>query len=314
MTDQNAPDPSRRHQDEATPPIVAASGEADAAVSGRPAELVPPWYGETVPSSASAQPSTSTPPSGQAPSDDAAPWYQLPPAAGAVPEPPAPVVAPRPRSWKKLAGGVAVVAVVAVGGIAAVTVANASSEARPETTADSVLAAGSSGQGSSGQGQAGSGPGVAPDGSGAQTPGGPGRDGLRALAGALHGEFVVPTADGGTQIMRMQRGDVKAISGDSLTVTSTDGFTADYIVGDGLDVSSVEVGTTVLVLATVDSDSVTATVLRSGSGLPGGPGRRDGAPGEGSQRAPQSGVAPPSAALPPGGAAPSESTQAPQTS
>lgn len=312
MTDLNEPDPSRRYQDEATPPIVAASGEADAAAGGRPTEPVPPWYGEPAPSQTTAQPSMSAPPGGQAPSDDPTPWwYQVPPAAVLVPEPPPHVVAPKSRSWKKVAGGVAVAAVVAVGGIAAVTVANASSEVRPEATADAVLAAGPSGQG-----QVGSGSGIVPDGSGTQAPGGPGREGLRGLAGALHGEFVVPTADGGTQIMRMQRGDVTAISADSLTVTSTDGFKADYVVGDGLDLSSVQVGTKVLVLATVDGDSVTATVVRPGSGLPGGPdsGRRDGAPGEGSQRSPQSGVAPPSAALPPSGAAPSESTQAPQTS
>jgi hypothetical protein len=97
-----------------------------------------------------------------------------------------------------------------------------------------------------------------------------GRGGAMAPAGALHGEFVVATQDGGTQTERLQNGSVTAVTAGLVSVTSTDGFAATYVVGSGVDVSGVAVGDTVRVIATVDGDTVTATSVQSESGdMPG---------------------------------------------
>jgi hypothetical protein len=90
-----------------------------------------------------------------------------------------------------------------------------------------------------------------------------------ALAGALHGEFVVQTQDGGTQTERLQSGSVTAVAAGSLSVTSTDGFAATYVVGSDVDVSGVAVGDTVRVIATVDGDTVTATSVQSETDMSG---------------------------------------------
>ena len=91
-----------------------------------------------------------------------------------------------------------------------------------------------------------------------------------ALAGALHGEFVVQTQDGGTQTERLQTGSVTAVAAGSMSVTSTDGFAATYVIGSDVDVSGVAVGDTVRVIATVDGDTVTATSVQSATGaMPG---------------------------------------------
>jgi hypothetical protein len=177
----------------------------------------------------------------------------------------------RVAPWKKVAGGVALAAVVAVGGVAAVTAANASSDS-------GSTQAGPGGTGGSGYGPAGFGPGGQADGTGATggsgtgMPGGGfgGRGGAMALAGALHGEFVVQTQDGGTQTERLQTGSVTAVAAGSMSVTSTDGFAATYVIGSDVDVSGVAVGDTVRVIATVDGDTVTATSVQSATGaMPG---------------------------------------------
>ncbi|MFC0507105.1 hypothetical protein [Micromonospora costi] len=68
----------------------------------------------------------------------------------------------------------------------------------------------------------------------------------------LHGEAVVQTKDGGTKTVVVQRGEVTAIDGDSMTVKSTDGFSMTWRFGDDLRVierrtsiqpSEVKVGT-----------------------------------------------------------------------
>jgi len=196
----------------------------------------------------------------------------------------------RVAPWKKVAGGVALAAVVAVGGVAAVTAASASDSA---STQAAPGGAGASGYGQSGFGPSGqAGDGATAGGSGTGMPGGfGGRGGAMALAGALHGEFVVQTQDGGTQTERLQSGSVTAVDAGSLSVTSTDGFAATYVIGSDVDVSGVAVGDTVRVIATVDGDTVTATSVQS-------------------QTADISGQGPGAGALP-GAAAP---TAAPQTS
>jgi hypothetical protein len=201
-------------------------------------------------------------------------------------------------TWKKVAGGVVLAAVVAVGGVAAVNAANASNTA-------------------SGQG----GPGVMTSGAGGYGfgPGGNGTDtgrrgGIGSLGAALHGEFVVSTDSGGTETRRLQRGKVTAVGNGSLSVTSTDNFAATYTIGSGVDVSTIAVDDTVTVIATVDGSTVTAVSVVEGSasgGMPaGGFGGPDDATGEGQLGVP--GGTPPNGTAPQEGTAPT--AQAPQTS
>jgi hypothetical protein len=53
----------------------------------------------------------------------------------------------------------------------------------------------------------------------------------------LHGEAVVRTKDGGTRTVLVQRGQVTAVDGDSITVKSTDGFTLTWEFADDLRVA-----------------------------------------------------------------------------
>jgi hypothetical protein len=93
--------------------------------------------------------------------------------------------------------------------------------------------------------------------------GGPGKvfrhfggPGLELGLGAVHGELTVPKKGGGYQTVVLQRGSVTAVSSDSITVKSADGFTASYDVPadawvnakrDGL--GSIDKGTQVMVVA-----------------------------------------------------------------
>jgi hypothetical protein len=91
---------------------------------------------------------------------------------------------------------------------------------------------------------------------------GPGMFGARA---PLHGEFVVPQADGGFQTMVVQRGEVTAVSKTEITVRSDDDFTTTYAVTaatlvnaarDGI--TSIKKGATVNIVATKAGDKATA--------------------------------------------------------
>ncbi|MET8353608.1 MULTISPECIES: hypothetical protein [unclassified Micromonospora] len=86
----------------------------------------------------------------------------------------------------------------------------------------------------------------------------------------LHGEAVVQTKDGGTKTVAVQRGEVTAIDGDSMTVKSTDGFTMTWTFGDDLRVverratvqpSDVKVGTTLGVAGAKDGDKGVARLI-----------------------------------------------------
>lgn len=201
--------------------------------------------------------------------------------------------------WKKVAGGVALAAVVAVGGVAAVNAANASNSPSGQAGAGAMT----SGAGGYGQGF---GPGGTDTGR---------RGGIGSLGAALHGEFVVSTDSGGTETRRLQRGTVTAVGNGSLSVTSTDNFAATYAVGTGVDVSDIAVDDTVTVIATVDGSTVTAVTVVEGSefggmpadGVPGGP---DASGEQGQMGVP--GGTPPNGTAPQDGTAPT--TQAPQTS
>ncbi|MGK5519116.1 hypothetical protein ACSNN9_07120 [Micromonospora sp. URMC 107] len=88
--------------------------------------------------------------------------------------------------------------------------------------------------------------------------------------GALHGEAVVRTKDGGTRTVAVQRGEVTAVDGDSMTVKSADGFTMTWTFGDKLRVverrttirpADVAVGTTVGVAGAKEGDGGVARLI-----------------------------------------------------
>jgi hypothetical protein len=76
--------------------------------------------------------------------------------------------------------------------------------------------------------------------------------GLGALGSVQHGEFTVAGANGQATVMTLQRGTVTAASTSSVTVRSTDGFSATYAVDSSTRVPAAKLanGDTVLVVAT----------------------------------------------------------------
>ncbi|MBC8992850.1 hypothetical protein H9X95_22155 [Micromonospora chalcea] len=86
----------------------------------------------------------------------------------------------------------------------------------------------------------------------------------------LHGEAVVRTRDGGTRTVAVQRGEVTAIDERSMTVKSTDGFTATWTFGDKLRVverrtairsNDIKIGTTVAVAGAKDGGGNVARLV-----------------------------------------------------
>ena len=99
--------------------------------------------------------------------------------------------------------------------------------------------------------------------------GGPGH--LKGFGrGAIHGEFVVPDADGeGYQTLATQLGDVTAVSATSITVKSVDGFSRTYAVNDDTMVNAgnegiadVKTGDKVRVMAVVSGDNARAVHIQ----------------------------------------------------
>ncbi|MFD3401944.1 hypothetical protein ACFWUU_14740 [Kribbella sp. NPDC058693] len=92
------------------------------------------------------------------------------------------------------------------------------------------------------------------------------------FGGALHGEFVVPNDGGGYQTVATQRGSVTAVSKDSITVKSEDGYSRTYkvaaetLVNSARDgISSIKTGSTVSVSAVVADNTATATTINDGT-------------------------------------------------
>ncbi|MFF5177207.1 hypothetical protein ACFY2Q_04160 [Micromonospora sp. NPDC000316] len=86
----------------------------------------------------------------------------------------------------------------------------------------------------------------------------------------MHGEVAVQTKDGGTRTVAVQRGEVTAIDGDSMTVKSTDGFTMTWTFGDDLRIverratvqpSEVKVGAKLGVAGAKDGDKGVARLI-----------------------------------------------------
>jgi hypothetical protein len=99
-----------------------------------------------------------------------------------------------------------------------------------------------------------------------------GHRGEFGLGGALHGEFVVPKDGGGYQTVATQRGEVTAVSKDSITVKSEDGYSRTYkvaaetLVNSARDgIASIKTGSTVTVSAVVADNTATATSINDGT-------------------------------------------------
>jgi hypothetical protein len=99
-----------------------------------------------------------------------------------------------------------------------------------------------------------------------------GHRGEFGLGGALHGEFVIPKDGGGYQTVATQRGKVTAVSQDSITVKSDDGYSRTYkvvaetLVNSARDgISSIKTGNTVSVSAVVADNTATATTIDDGT-------------------------------------------------
>ncbi|RZT17304.1 hypothetical protein EV649_4842 [Kribbella sp. VKM Ac-2569] len=102
--------------------------------------------------------------------------------------------------------------------------------------------------------------------------GGFGPRGEFGLGAALHGEFVVPKDGGGYQTVATQRGEVTAVSKESITVKSADGYSRTYTLTedtlvnaarDGID--DVKTGNTVTVTAVVTDGKATASSVNDGT-------------------------------------------------
>lgn len=85
----------------------------------------------------------------------------------------------------------------------------------------------------------------------------------------IHGEFVVPNDEGGYATFTGQQGEVTAVSQNSVTVKSADGYTKDYTVNDdtrinrgGAGIDTVKTGQKVAIMAKVEDDTATAVVIR----------------------------------------------------
>jgi hypothetical protein len=95
------------------------------------------------------------------------------------------------------------------------------------------------------------------------------------MLGAIHGQFVAPKQGGGYQTIDTQRGTVTAVSTNSITVKSSDGYTKTYQVTSSTivdaqrgGIASVKTGQTVSVLATVSGSAATATRIADFAALP----------------------------------------------
>jgi hypothetical protein len=209
-------------------------------------------------------------PADPAPSAGAGAPFAMPPAMTTAPLPAAPPPASRGR---RLLAGAALATGLAVGG-AGVAAAVTSGDLAGRGTGAGAPAAGGflpgvgqSGEGAQGQPQPGQ---QGPEefrGRGGWHHGPGGRGGFGGdLRGALHGELVVPQEDGtGTRTITVQSGTVTAVSPTSLSVRSSDGFDATYVVssstqlaGDTGGISAVKKDHQVTVVATKSGSTLTA--------------------------------------------------------
>jgi hypothetical protein len=172
----------------------------------------------------------------------------------------APEPSPRRWGWRETAAAVAVAAVIAALGGAAVYAATAGNS---HTFGAPHQAFG-------------------PDGGMPNGPGGPGGPGgQRGAIGApgpaavdatsLHGEFVVPDGAGGYSTVLTQSGEVTAISPTSITVRSEDGYTQTFVIPSTAGNAGAPFAVDDQVVVRATRDGQTATVTNIGNPMPGGP-------------------------------------------
>ncbi len=171
--------------------------------------------------------------------------------------------------------GIVAAATLAAGAVTGTTVALAADNgngngSQQEQQQDGLPAAPDLGMGAQGRpdGQ-GRGPGGdhGPGQMGDRGPGGMGdKGGPRGEMGRmLHSEGVIEDADGNYVTVRMQTGEVTAVSATSISVKSVDGYTSTYVITDTTEQdrdrtadTQAQVGDTVHVRATVDGSTATA--------------------------------------------------------
>ena len=172
----------------------------------------------------------------------------------------APEPSPRRWGWRETAAAVAVAAVIAALGGAAVYAATAGNS---HTFGPPHQAFG-------------------PDGGMPNGPGGPGGPGgQRGAIGApgpaavgatsLHGEFVVPDGAGRYTTVLTQSGAVTAISPTSITVRSEDGYTQTYVIPSTAGNAGAPFAVDDQVVVRATRDGQTATVTNIGNPMPGAP-------------------------------------------
>ncbi|GGC98638.1 hypothetical protein GCM10011512_26950 [Tersicoccus solisilvae] len=163
----------------------------------------------------------------------------------------------RPWTLKKslLAAGVAVG--VALGGGAAAVAASSA-------TSGQTGGPGGAGEGFGGQGRGGF------SGSGQTGLGGAAAGASSELGSALHGQFVAQR-DGSAVTLLLQTGTVTAVTSSSLTVKSTDGYSATYAIGDSTRIT----GVTTTGAAADGQDSQDGAQVPGGM-PPGAPAQQDG--------------------------------------
>jgi hypothetical protein len=173
-----------------------------------------------------------------------------------------------PQRWRPgrptAVAGVALLALAGGAGIGYAATHSLTAKGATDTAA--VAAASPSASPSpSASGKPGSGPGAGHGWRGFAGGMGPGRLGAFGFSGVLHGQVTVPKSGGGYQTLDVQSGTVSAVSTGSLTVKSTDGFTATYTVtsktvvdAEAAGIGSVKKGDTVFVTATVSGSTPTA--------------------------------------------------------
>jgi hypothetical protein len=98
--------------------------------------------------------------------------------------------------------------------------------------------------------------------------------GIAPFGDMLHGQVVVAKQGGGYETMDVQRGSVTAVSSSSITVKSSDGFSATYavtsstnVIAESAGIGSVKVGDKVMVSAVVSGKTANAVVVADASAI-----------------------------------------------
>jgi hypothetical protein len=178
-----------------------------------------------------------------------------------VPTTPDVVASSRPRR-SRIGTGIAVAAIgIGALGIAGTAYASSSSPTPSPTDSGRAGYGGTAGNGGQRLGPSGT---TGPRGDRGYRGFGPGMGagmGMGMGGFAIHGSFVTPKQGGGYQTVDTQRGSVTGVSATSITVKSSDGFTATYTVDASALVHALRDG----IASVKTGDEVSVTAVESGS-------------------------------------------------